>query len=331
MDDFQPLLLHGAAGLGIWNALFTAASAMLCEQASSAELPDPTDRNLRACGECAACRLVRAGTHPDLMALVPEAMASELGLNIAEGAESSTSGEKRSPSKDIPIDAIRQLVDWAHGTSHRGGLKVAVVYPLDALAPPAANALLKTLEEPAPSLYFLTGTHHLDRILPTLRSRCRLKPMPRLGQNEALRILRERGVADPKDVANWCRNAVHGADPDGGLAWARHLLSALPIQGKTQGHAGPIGAPPALPIAVAALQKLNADMLRTQFGQQPLYLPTEAPTLATLGRQAGVVRLQSFWRRLVEYSGTAHFPLHAGLTADALTLEFKQLFRWSAH
>ena len=155
--------------------------------------------------------------------------------------------------------------------------------------------------------------------------------MPRLGQDEALRILQERGVADPKDVANWCRNAVHGADPDGGLDWVRNLLRVLITQGKDDRHVDPIGTPPPLHIAIAALQKLNADMLRTQFGQRPMYLPTEAPAVAGLGRQAGAARLQSFWQRLAEYSGTAHFPLHAGLTADALILEFKQLFPRSAH
>ena len=331
MDDFPSFLLHGAVGLGIWDALFTTASAMLCEQTSPTEILDPTGRNIRACGQCAACRLVRAGTHPDLLALVPEALAPELGLTIAEGAESAASGEKRSPSKDISIDAIRQLVDWAHGTSHRGGLKVALIYPLDAMAPPAANALLKTLEEPSANLYFLTGTHHLDRILPTLRSRCRLKPMPRLEQDEALRILRERGVEDPKGVANWCRNTVHGADPGGGLDWVRNLLGALTTSGKHSRCVDAIGAPPSLPIAITALQKLNADMLRTQFGQRPMYLPADAAALAGLGKQAGAVRLQDFWKRLAEYRGSAHFPLHAGLTIDALILEFKQLFPRSAH
>lgn len=331
MDDFPSFLLHGAVGLGIWDALSTAASAMLCEQTPPTAILDPTDRNIHACGQCAACRLVHAGTHPDLMVLAPEAMAPELGLAIAGGAESATSGEKRSPSKDISIDAIRQLVDWAHGTSHRGGLKVALIYPLDAMAPPAANALLKILEEPSATLYFLTGTHHLHRILPTLRSRCRLKPMPRLGQDEALRILQERGVADPKGVANWCRNAVHGADPGGGLDWVRNLLGVLTTSGKDPQCVDAIGTLPPLPIAITALQKLNADLLRTQFGQRPIYLPADAAALAGLGKRAGAARLHDFWKRLAKYGGSAHFPLHAGLTADALILEFKQLFPRSAH
>lgn len=331
MDNFPAILLHGAVGLGIWDALFDTASAVLCEQVSIAENIDPTAHKARACGVCAACHLVRAGTHPDLMVLAPDALVPELGLNAPEVAESAPSGDKRSLGKDIAIDAIRNLVAWAHGTSHRGGLKVAVVYPLDAMAPPAANALLKTLEEPPAKLYFLTGTHHLDRVLPTLRSRCRLKPMPRPEHEEALRMLREQGVANPHDAADWCRNAVYGTAPGEGLDWARKLLTALARPVRDHRQTGVGVTPPAMPVAIAALQKLNVDMLRTQFGMPPIYLPTEAPSLGALGAQAGVGRLQNFWLRLAEYSGTSSFPLHAGLTADALILEFNQLFTWSAH
>ncbi len=333
-QDFQAILLHGATGLGVWEALGNAAAALLCETPIPAKatilipLPGSTQQ---ACGQCPACRLRQAGNHPDLKRLLPEALALELGMEqTIDHEEASTRAEKRSPSKDISIDAVRSLVDWSHTTSHRGHLKVALVYPLDAMGAPAANSLLKILEEPPPNLYFLTGSDRLGHVLPTLRSRCRLLAMPRPNAADALRALQAREIAQAEHIAHWCHHAVYDPEPSGGMDWARSLLQAA-TTGQGSGAASAPGPTPLMPVAVAALQKLCVDMMRTQFCQQPLYLPIEQSALGRLASIATASRLLAFWQRLGDYSRTANFPLHANLTAEALVLEFKQLFTRSVH
>ena len=122
-QDIQAVLLRGAIGLGIWEALYDAARAALCEApvaAASLQLGVWQDVGLKACGHCAACRLMAAGTHPDLMVLVPDALLPELGVGTQESTEVPVASEKRAPSREIGIDAIRGLVEWAHPCADPG-------------------------------------------------------------------------------------------------------------------------------------------------------------------------------------------------------------------
>lgn len=312
MKEVQAVLLHGDPGLGIWEALAADAAALLCEA------PEPASRSpagveRRACGSCAGCRLIAAGTHPDLRLVLPPALAIELGVATAEEGESG-----RKPSREIAIDDVRALVDWAHATSHRGGVRVALVYPLDAMAAPAANSLLKTLEEPPPGLQFLLGAQRLDRVLPTTRSRCRMAAMPRPGRADAVAALRQRGIDD--SVADWCRGAVHGTDPAAGLDWARATLRGLAAGQAPTSGAGSLGQ------TVAALQRIEVDLMRVCHGLDPLYLVAERAELARLAAKPSTTALLGQWRRLLDQAATANFPLHA-VALDSCVLEFADMFQ----
>ncbi|MBS0377015.1 MAG: DNA polymerase III subunit delta' [Proteobacteria bacterium] len=136
------LLIHEAPGAGgEWLAFWTAQLA-LCEH-----------RDEAPCGRCAACRRVAARAHPDLLILAPEEDSSQ-----------------------IRIEQVRELGAELALTSHGGGYKVGVVSPADGLNRFAANALLKTLEEPpARTLLILVATQP-SRLPATILSRCqRLK------------------------------------------------------------------------------------------------------------------------------------------------------------
>ena len=320
--DFPSILLHGARGTGLWEALLEAAAGLLCERAPRGAAP----WQARACGECAGCHLWRSGTHPDLRVLVPPALAAELGLGSGQGASAADAGaekggDKRSASagREISIDDVRSLIDWAQGTSHRGGAKVAVVHQLDAMAAPAANALLKVLEEPPPGLCFLTGTYQLERVLPTLRSRCSLRAWARPAESAALEELQRRGEADAQAVARWCRQAVFDTEPARGLEWARALLR----QAAAGRQPGSDGVTPA--VAIEALQKLTVDMLRARSGLEPLYLPGFERELGLLGRRGTAGAWQAWWQRLNQAARVADFPLHAGLATQAWVVEWMQL------
>ncbi len=131
-------LIHEAPGAGgEWLALW-AARLVLCEHPERAP-----------CGQCRACRRVLARAHPDL---------SFLGLE--------------EDSKQIRIEQVRELSAELALTSHGGGYKVAIVTPADALNRFAANALLKTLEEPPARTLLILVVTQPSRLPATVLSRC---------------------------------------------------------------------------------------------------------------------------------------------------------------
>lgn len=134
------LLLNGQANIGKSNLATTFAQRLLC-----------SSDGLYACGECKSCKLLASETHPDLTVLTTE--------------------EK---SRVIKIDQVRAVIDKLSGSAQQGGNKVVIVDRVDQLNVNAANALLKSLEEPTPRTYFLLLCNNLDRLLPTVISRCHL-------------------------------------------------------------------------------------------------------------------------------------------------------------
>jgi DNA polymerase III subunit delta' len=152
------LLLHAAPGDGALAFAFTLAQAWLCEGTGP----------VRPCGHCGSCHLVQAHGHPDLTVLLPETLRRELNWPLPDDKPDS----ERKPSKQIRVDDVRVLVDRATRTSARGRGKVALVFPAEVMNAQAANALLKTLEEPAAGTRMLLATAEPARLLPTVRSRC---------------------------------------------------------------------------------------------------------------------------------------------------------------
>ena len=109
----------------------------------------------------------------------------------------------------ISVDQVRDVIDIFTLTAHRGGAKVAIVEPAEALTTAAANALLKTLEEPSPGSYLLLLSHQPGRLAATVRSRC---------QHLALR------APATERVATWL-----GVAPPV-VAEAKRLVGAAPLK-----------------------------------------------------------------------------------------------------
>lgn len=322
-------LIHAPQGYGKWPLLQRTANALLCESPQSltasereaARLPAALSTD-KACGHCASCALLAAGTHPDLLIAAPEAMWPELGLSPTE--EAAPRSETKTASLEIRIEQIRRLNDWSVSTSHRGRAKVALVYPVDALGAAAANALLKTLEEPPEDVQFLLGAHRLDALLPTIRSRCRLAALPRPGAAEVQQQL--GGAAGVQQtVLAWCQGAVYQTNPAQGLEWAESLLDALSRQAASP-QSSTLPPPPDQTAGVASLLKIGSDLQRVQTGAPPLYLPQKSPTLTALAQRIAPLKLADTlgdWRKKQRLAG---FPLNQALASDALLLEFAQLF-----
>ncbi|MGB6975986.1 MAG: DNA polymerase III subunit delta' [Gammaproteobacteria bacterium] len=136
------LLLAGAAGMGKGQFALGLAELLLCQQVSSPII---------ACGHCPACQLFRAGTHPDLLHLRPDA-----------------------DGKPIRIDQVRELIDQLSTTARQGTYQVAIIEPAEAMNTFATNALLKILEEPPGKVVIILVSHQSHALLATLRSRCQI-------------------------------------------------------------------------------------------------------------------------------------------------------------
>jgi DNA polymerase-3 subunit delta' len=180
------ILLSGVAGLEIPQLADEFAASLLCEA--------PGDAG--ACGKCPACNWFALGNHPDYRLLRPDADA------VDEDSEASTA--KGKPSKEIRIEQVRTLGDFLNVGTHRAGHRVIVIQPAEVMNRNTANALLKSLEEPAPGTVFILVTSEIDALLPTLRSRCQNIPVPLPERKTALRWLAAHGVGE---AARWLDRA----------------------------------------------------------------------------------------------------------------------------
>ena len=107
------------------------------------------------CGTCTQCTRIAAGLHADISILVP-----------GQGEEG------RSPKTVIGIDAIKELIHRVSLNPYEGSSSVVIIDGAESMSDDAANALLKTLEEPPPQVMFLLLTANEGAVLPTIRSRC---------------------------------------------------------------------------------------------------------------------------------------------------------------
>jgi DNA polymerase-3 subunit delta' len=141
------LLFTGPMGIGKARLALRLAARLACSAALDA----------RPCGECAGCRQVAAGSHPDL-------------LVVGFGPSERTKKEAR--KKEIGIEQARELKRFAQLRSVVAARKMALVDDADRLSVAAQNALLKTLEEPPGKALIMLITAAPGALLPTVRSRC---------------------------------------------------------------------------------------------------------------------------------------------------------------
>ncbi|MBM4218601.1 MAG: DNA polymerase III subunit delta' [Gammaproteobacteria bacterium] len=156
------LLLAGIRGAGQAEVGVWLAASVLCRGPA-----------VGACGRCGDCRLFLAGNHPDFhwVSVLPD-------------------------KKEISIEQMRRLSRALALRSYRGGAKVAVITPAEAMNAKAFNALLKTLEEPPAQTYLLLAANRIDRVPKTVLSRCMRLRLPVPEEHEAIAWL-ERGRKDP--------------------------------------------------------------------------------------------------------------------------------------
>jgi DNA polymerase-3 subunit delta' len=174
-------LFDGPNGVGKERTAFGLAQALVCERRPAGES--------NACGECSACMrsVPRAGEtrplHPDVVVLAR-------GLY-----DPATIGRRTQETQDISIDQVRTLVlARAAFAPHEGRAKVFVVRCAEDLSISAANALLKTLEEPGARTHFVLLSSTADALLPTIRSRTQRVRFGALPDAVVTELLTARGM-----------------------------------------------------------------------------------------------------------------------------------------
>lgn len=176
------LLVYGKPGIGKVQFARDMAQSLLCE----------SPENAVACGKCPACGWFREGNHPDFRELLPESMNED---EVDADAPVDLDAKEKKKSKEIKIEQIRDLAAFMTLTTHRAGFRVLLVHPAEAMNAAAANALLKTLEEPPPQTVILLVTDRIGRLLATIRSRCQKLLVPAPDEAMALRWLETQGIA----------------------------------------------------------------------------------------------------------------------------------------
>ncbi|MEE8495041.1 MAG: DNA polymerase III subunit delta' [Xanthomonadales bacterium] len=158
-------LLSGQTGTGKQGLAMEMAAALLC-----------LENSLPACGSCRSCQLLVSGAHPDFRIL-----SFELNKN----------GKLRT---EIVIDQIRELISFLQLTTTISEKKAALVHPAEVMNRHAANALLKTLEEPPGDAVIILLSHDPSRLAVTLTSRCQKLQVRSPDTDTALAWLLESGV-----------------------------------------------------------------------------------------------------------------------------------------
>jgi DNA polymerase-3 subunit delta' len=179
------LLFSGEEGIGKERAARAFVAALLCRM--------PGEDG--ACGACSDCRRMAAASHPNFLHIVPE-------------------------TKFLRIDEIRALQEELSLKAFSDRPRAAILSPADRMTPQAANALLKTLEEPPPGTHLILIAHRVAGLLPTIASRCQKIPFLPLSPDTIVEILSshpDAGPAFPEPLLRVAA-AVSGGSPGRALS-----------------------------------------------------------------------------------------------------------------
>jgi DNA polymerase III subunit delta' len=297
------LLFDGPDGVGKELAAFGLAQALVCEKRGN---------GTRACGTCSACTHAvprgekRLTAHPDVIVIERGAYdAAQIGRRTAE-------------SQDISIDQIRTLVlARAAFPPHEGRARIYVIRRAEELSTSAANALLKTLEEPTRGSYFILITSQAGALLSTIRSRAQRVRFGYLPDDVLVGIAALNGVDRARALAlaplagGSASALLQLCDPEASEAREAFVVRALAALEAP--HVGPS-------MDIAAEAKQSKDGLADR-------LQALATRLAQQGRALGDDALRSAARYQIVQNAVQNLDRNASaqLTIESMLLKMRQL------
>ena len=262
-------ILAGRKGLG--KALFARAAAR--ELVAEAGVPQP------------------AGAHVDIVTLtnLPASPADE---------KKREEGEPYQVKRNIGVEQVREMQRHLTTRPTLGSRRAIIIDPADDLEKSAANALLKSLEEPPAGTFFLLVSHRPGRLLPTIRSRCRAILFPPLAPHEIDAVLRAR-APEADSVTRAAAVAASGGSPGAALEFValelgtmHALMRRIAEQGDRDfalrgALAEAMGARPDRNRQLAALDLARSVVADRMSGIEPTHIPQLAETHAELVRLSG--------------------------------------------
>lgn len=280
------LLFAAPAGFGKRTLANALAGAALCSQ---------RDADGHACGVCSSCLLVAAGSHPDLARIT-------FGLR-----------DDGKPRTEIIVDQIRALSQRLAMSSQFGGAQIALIDPADRLNANAANALLKTLEEPTPATILMLVADDASRLPATIRSRCQRIDLHAPTRAEALAWLRAQRVD-----AGRAEESLDASLGNPGLALAWSADETLAIRRACADDLAALGRGRRPPSEIA--ERWAADQPETRLWFAAALARDEARSLArgeagTLGLTAReeIPKLAAWFSRANDARGLLATPLRTDL------------------
>ena len=270
-------LFEGPPGVGKRTAAMGVAMAAACEAAFG-----------RPCRTCPTCTQFEKGHHPDLLLIEPDPARA---------------------TRTISVDQAREVVRQVGLRRYNARRRTIIIDPVDSLMPQAANALLKTLEEPPEGTGFVLVTAQVSSLLPTVRSRSQRVRFRAVPHPELVAWLRGRDIEDAERVASRSRGSPGNALAlaDGGLkqldAIRSDALGAITgDQGARESFAealakgGRAKAGPRLDVLLEVLEGLTRDAVLWSAGRQDGLLNSDLPQVVERWSVAlwpgGIARLQ---------------------------------------
>ncbi len=307
------ILVSGPPGIGKREFCLTYIQRMNCTAPNGQPYP---------CGACKGCHLTRAGTHPD--------------VRLTHAGE----GERSSRIEQIRVDDIREINRFISLSRQQGRYKVVCINQADRMNINAANALLKTLEEPPSGSVLFLISHRADSLPATIRSRCQTwkfnTPDPQL----ALKWLQEKA-----DHPAWgSLLAVSGGRPL--LAWELHSSGLGKVRTAfyehmnrfVQGQEAVTGISASLqnedPERVAGwLQAWCGDLIRFHFEKDPdtIENPDITQSLHGIAEHVDLQSLFGCLGRLAESRRIARAPMNQRLFIEDMLVQCQQSLQRSGH
>lgn len=311
------LLVGGPAGVGKGLFARALAQSLLCE----------SPRETLACGACPACNWFSQGNHPDFREVVPEAEEDGDEGGSEEGAKD---GDRKAERKSVVIKVgqVRGIADFMSLSTHRAGFRVLVLRPAEAMQAAAANALLKTLEEPPPATAIVLVSDRPARLLATIRSRCQKVMLGMPSRQAALDWLRSAGVPDPEEslaLAGGAPLFARDLAEAESRAWRQRAVSELarPEGAQALAFAATVTRERLEPL-LFVMQTWVEDLLRVKHRSPPRRHQGAEAALRAKARRAPLDGLLGLDRELTRARRFASHPLNAQLFAEHLLMTYNR-------
>jgi len=304
------LLLKGPQGIGKFEFAMNLAQSLLCS--------NPVADGM-ACGECASCHWFDQQTHPDFRLLQTDALSAQ---------EDEKEGGKK-PARQISVDQIRSLSNFASLSAHQGGYRVVLIHPAEAMNANAANALLKTLEEPTGRMLIILVTHKPQQLLPTILSRCLTLAATMPSPAASVTWLQQQGISNPATVLaqacfaplqamrlaedatvgeyNTFLQAVRQPAKFDALALAEHLQRIEPVY------------------VIHWLQQWCYDLGCAKLTGRVRYHPELADSIKNVSDKINAIDLLRYQQDLLVAKREALHPLNPKLLFESLLLSYRQM------